>query len=152
MGRLNERSEEEAWLNARRSDVASYLKSEGVAHGEIGEDPAWHLWPYVSVWAIESLKSPGWVGWWVACGDHPTDYVSAKDIKDPRSVLRAIGERWTELSAYMLRGEAHPNIRIGTPEQWPELGQLLQARARIFLEWATRDDVWEEDDFEDTET
>ncbi len=136
------RSQEEAWLNTRRSDVANYLKSEGVAHGQIGEYPAWHLWPSVSIWAIESVKSPGWVGWWVVCGDHPTDYVSSKDIKDARSAMRAIGKRWNEVSAFMLRGETHPSITIGTSEQGPELGKLLQARADMLLKWAADDDIW----------
>jgi uncharacterized protein DUF4826 len=139
-----ERSEEEAWLNTRRSDVADYLKSEGVAHGQIGEYPAWHLWPHVSIWAIESVKSPGWVGWWVVCGDHPTDYVSSTDIKDPRSAMRAIGRRWNEVSAFMLRGETHPSITIGTPELMARTREVASVACRDASRVAADDDVWVE--------
>jgi hypothetical protein len=38
---------EEKWCAERRSEVVSYLISERVEHGEIGEWPAWHLAPYV---------------------------------------------------------------------------------------------------------
>ena len=75
---------EEQWCEDRRAQVAAYLQREGVEHGQIGEWPAWHVAPYVSIWAIESKKRPDRVGWWVICGDLPTDYVSAAKIKHPR--------------------------------------------------------------------
>ena len=44
---------EEQWCEARRAEVAAYLEREGVVHGRmhgrIGEWPAWHVAPYVSV-------------------------------------------------------------------------------------------------------
>lgn len=135
--------DDNSWIMNCRKMVQEYLIQEGVNHGRIGEYPAWHVSPYVSIWAIESLKSPGSVGWWVVCGDHPTDYVSAKDIKEPRAVLRAIGEKWVEVSHYMLQGKVHPEITIGTPESWPELGRLLEVRANIFLQWAEDEELWQ---------
>jgi hypothetical protein len=113
---------EERWCNERRAQVADYLKREGVTHGRIGEWPAWHTAPYVSVWAIESAKCHESVGWWVICGDLPTDYVSAANVKHPREAMRAISERWLELSGYMIRGEKHPDTTVGTPEEWGEHG------------------------------
>ncbi len=136
--------DENLWIMNCRKRVQEYLTQEGVHHGRIGEYPAWHVSPYVSVWAIESLKSPGSVGWWVVCGDHPTDYVSAKDIKEPREVLRYIGKKWNEVSHYMLQGKAHPEITIGTPDLWPELGKLLEARSNILLQWAKDEELWQE--------
>ncbi len=136
--------DENSWIMSCRKMVQEYLTQEGINHGRIGEYPAWHVSPYVSIWAIESLKSPGSVGWWVVCGDHPTDYVSAKDIREPRAVLRAIGEKWAEVSKYMLQGKAHPDITIGDPKLWPELGKLLEVRANIFLQWAEDDELWQE--------
>ena len=45
---------EERWCGEQRSRVADYLRSQGVDYGRIGQWPAWHLAPYVSIWAIES--------------------------------------------------------------------------------------------------
>ena len=84
---------EHRWCADRRVEVADYLAAEGVAHGQIGAWPAWHVAPYVSVWAIESKRKPGWVGWWVLCGDLPTDYVSAATIKHPRKAVEAFAHR-----------------------------------------------------------
>lgn len=51
---------EEKWCSERRSELAVYLKREGVTHGSIGEWPAWHIAPYVSIRAVESAKRPGY--------------------------------------------------------------------------------------------
>jgi len=75
---------EAQWFAERREEVTNYLKGEGVTHGQIGDEPAWHVTPYVSVWAVESLKSPGSVGWWAICGDMPNDYVSASKASNPK--------------------------------------------------------------------
>ena len=50
---------EESWCSHQRAQVAAYLANEKLAHGEIGEWPAWHIAPIVAVWAIESKKRPG---------------------------------------------------------------------------------------------
>ncbi|WP_353072428.1 DUF4826 family protein [Tunturiibacter gelidoferens] len=42
--------------------VTEYLAKEGLDHGKVGSWPAWHLVPYVSIWAVESLLAPGHVG------------------------------------------------------------------------------------------
>jgi hypothetical protein len=133
---------EEKWCSERRSEVADYLKHEGVTHGRIGEWPAWHIAPYVSIWAIESAESPEWVGWWVICGDLPTDYVSAETIKHPREAMRSIAERWLEVSGSMSRGEKHPTVKLGTPDSWPQLGPLLKSRAQLLAKWVKDDTAW----------
>ncbi|MEW6745775.1 MAG: DUF4826 family protein [Planctomycetota bacterium] len=43
---------EERWCAEMRGNVARYLAREQVPHGQIGEWPAWHVAPYVSVWAL----------------------------------------------------------------------------------------------------
>ncbi|MBI4558372.1 MAG: DUF4826 family protein [Candidatus Hydrogenedentes bacterium] len=136
---------EEKWCNECRARVADYLKGQGVTHGRIGEWPAWHIAPYVSIWAIESVKYPESVGWWAICGDVPTDYVSAATIKHPRDAMRALAESWFEVSDYMMRGEKHPTITMGTPQSWPEVGPLLKARAEILTEWANDESLWEDE-------
>jgi len=133
---------EERWCNDRQSEVAAYLDRERVLHGRIGEWPAWHVAPYVSVWAIESKANPGWVGWWVICGDLPTDYVSAEHIKHPRDAVRAFSVRWRDAAEGMARGEAPANFSVGSQSDWPALTPLLSARATLLQDWAEDPEVW----------
>jgi len=136
--------EEERWCQARRAQVAEYLRHEGVRHGRFGEWPAWHVAPYVSVWAIESGTTPDSVGWWVICGDGPTDYISAEEGRDhPREAVRTFATRWNEVASYMLRAEAHPTIELGSPRTWRELGPLLKSRAELLNSCAADDSVWQ---------
>jgi len=136
-------SEEERWCQERRAQVAEYLRAEGIRHGRIGDWPAWHMSPYVSIWAIESGTTPDSVGWWVICGDGPTDYVSAKRVKDPRAAVQAFADRWNEVASYMLRAEPHPTIELGSPKTWVELGPLLKRRAELLSSSAADDSVWQ---------
>ena len=133
---------EEAWVAEQRNKVADYLQREGVQHGEIGEWPAWHLQPHLAVLAIESRVAPGRMGWWAISGDCPTDYVSFHDADHPREAMRHFARQWAEVSSYMLRGEPHPETTIGTPDQWPELGDLLRRRSQILQQWADDDSIW----------
>jgi hypothetical protein len=138
--------EEERWCEEQRLKVRQYLVHEGVIHGEIGEWPAWHVAPYVPIWAIESMIAPGWVGWWVISGDCPTDYVSAERIKHPRDALREIGQQWEELSEYMSSGHEHLDSKIGRREDWSSLAPLLANRAALLLQWANNENIWNEED------
>jgi hypothetical protein len=135
---------EEKWCFSRLEDVQNYLEREGVKHGRVGEWPAWHLQPYVSVWAIESAEVPDAVGWWVISGDLPTDYITSEGIYEPRDAIRSFSKRWEEVSDYMLRGDSHPTIKIGSPDSWSELGPHLKSRADILWKWAEDDSIWSE--------
>jgi hypothetical protein len=137
---------EAQWFSERREEVANYLKGEGVMHGQIGDEPAWHVAPYVSIWAIEGLKSPGSVGWWAISGDLPNDYVPASKAKNPKEAMVAIASLWQEAAQYMARGERHPTFVIGTGENAEELAPMLESRAEILLDWANDPDVWEENE------
>src|SRR5262245_59010387 len=117
--------EDREWCDASRARVAEYLRSEGVDHGRIGEGPAWHVAPCVSLWAIESKARQGAIGWWAICGDLPTDYVSSSGLRHPREALRAIATSWLSQASLMARGETGCNTIIGTPESWPSLAPLL---------------------------
>jgi hypothetical protein len=136
---------EELWCAERRAEVAGYLERERVSHGRIGEWPAWHLAPYVSVWAVESDTKPGWVGWWVICGDLPNDRVSGESIKHPRDAMRAIAKVWLEQAEAMAQGQTRPDLRIGSPEDWPSLAPLLRSRASTLIHWADDDSLWAEE-------
>lgn len=134
---------EEAWCAAARECVAAYLANEGVTHGEIGEWPAWHVTPYVSVWAVESNTRSGWVGWWVVCGDLPTDYVSAQGVGHPREALRVIARRWRGYCDSVRNGTPPKEFGIRLVTESPaELLPLLESRAQVLEEWADDDAIW----------
>jgi hypothetical protein len=142
-GTVDDPAFEAQWCAQARARVAAYLKSEGVDHGRIGDWPAWHVAPYVAVWAIESKARPDWVAWWVISGDLPTDYISAAVIHHPRDAIKAIALRWRQLAHDMAAGQSPEDIRIGTPDDWAALAPLLAARASLLLEWANDDAIWD---------
>jgi hypothetical protein len=84
------------------------------------------------------------MGWWAISGDVPTDYVSFNDADHPREAMRHFARQWAEVSSFMLRGERHPESTIGTPDQWPELGNLLQRRAFLLQRFADDDTIWKD--------
>jgi hypothetical protein len=138
---------EERWCEQQRQCVADYLDSQGVEHGCIGEWPAWHVVPHVSIWAIESRARPGWIGWWAICGDLPTDYISSADVESPqhpRKAMRAIAERWLRQVDAWSQGLDCEDIRIAGPCSDRELAPLLETRARLLMDWADDDSLWED--------
>ena len=144
MKRTRRLSEEEKWCAARRKQVRLYVDGQHLKHGRIGLWPAWHVQPYLSLWAIESAACPDWVGWWVICGDLPTDYVSALRIKHPRTALRAFAKRWEKVADCMHRGRKHPTVRIGERSEWPNLEPLLRARAKLLVKFADDGEIWKQ--------
>ena len=135
-------SAEEQWCAERRKEVRAYLARQRIRRGHIGNWPAWHVHPYVSVWAVESGVRPGWVGWWVVCGDLPTDYVSAARIKHQRTALRAFARRWETVANCMRRGRAHPTVKIGERSDWTGLEPLLRRRAKLLAQFADDRNIW----------
>jgi len=131
--------EEEAWCAEQREEVAAYLASQdGLTHGEIGAWPAWHVAPYVSIWAIESVVRPGAVGWWAIRGDLPGDYCSSTDRGHPRLALRHFADSWRREVDETADG-AETIGRTGLPAH---LAPLLQARAELLAKWADDDALW----------
>ncbi|HTY88807.1 MAG TPA: DUF4826 family protein [Candidatus Acidoferrum sp.] len=138
----NDAKVEARWLAKQRDTVLRYLQDEGVRHRGVSSKPKWFIAPCASVWAVESMNTPGAVGWWAISGDLPTDYLSGNDAVDARNALAAFANRWREVSGYMLRGERRPTINIGPPDKWRELGDLLNRRAKIIKAWADDDAMW----------
>ena len=139
---------EERWCFAQQKSAADYLRSQNVKHGRIGEWPAWHIAPYVSIWAIESHARRESIGWWAICGDLPTDYISSADVKPPqhpRKAMRIFAQNWLELVKAWKDGREIENTRIGDPSEHEELEPLLEARAKLLNEWADNDSLWEEE-------
>jgi len=133
---------EEGWCRECHLTVAAYLAKEGLNHGEVGSWPAWHVAPYVSIWAVESLLAPGYVGWWAICGDLPTDYLSAATIKHPREAMLAFADTWKEVATSMRKGAPHPHIRIGPSEPNSELISLLEKRSDLLRRFAEDASAW----------
>ena len=106
--------------------------------GEVGEWPAWHIAPYVSVWAIESVIAPGSVGWWALCGDLPTDYCSATDCPSPRDAIAKIARTWQEAVAGTLPGDAMLK-GLGLDAS---LAPMLTSRANLLLDWESDPAIW----------
>lgn len=135
---------EQAWCMERRMEIIAYLQREGLEHGRVGESPAWHVAPYVSIWAIESIAVRDAVGWWAICGDLPSDYVSSADAKTPREAASQIAQAWLEAAAQMSAGAEPVGMTIGNLERGPELGLLLRARAELLLSWTQDENRWAE--------
>ncbi len=144
--RPSDPANEATWVAEQRASVAEYLRGLGVVHGRIGAWPAWHVHPYLAIWAIESMAVPGRVGFWAISGDVATDYVSFADAGEPRAVLRHFARVWAEYAGAMRRGERHPDWSIGEPEQSQELGELLARRAALLQNFADDDAIWDDDE------
>jgi hypothetical protein len=135
----------EHWCRSQRALIEDYLRSQGVTHGRIGAGPAWYVAPCVSIWAIESLARPEWIGWWVICGDLPTDYISSADVdppQHPRKAVRAIAIRWIEVVDAWKAGREYQGFRIAGPHSHEELAPLLESRAKLLLEWVDDESQW----------
>jgi len=136
---------EEAWCNEQHIIAKDYLQSQGLNHGRIGEWPAWHIAPYVSVWAIESNTQPESIGWWVISGDLPTDYISASDCvppQHPRKAIRVFASRWLEVINAWRVGQEYENFNIKGNSSKDELAPLLSARAQLLIKWADDESLW----------
>jgi len=136
---------ESDWLVKQRLTVEKYLQDQGIRHRGVSPEPKWFLAPYVAIWTVESLKTPGAVGWWAISGDLPTDYLSGNDASDAREAMTAFAHLWRETADCMLRGEEHPTLKIGPPAMRRELGDLLRRRAEILRDWIDDDEMWHED-------
>jgi hypothetical protein len=133
---------DEAWCAARAADVAAYLQRTALPHGRVGEWPAWHVMPYASIWAIESKDRPEWIGWWVLCGDLPTDGLPAQGIDTPRDAMRAFGKRWTAHADALDHGEVPPAWRHLGDDALPKLTAQLRTRGTALTTWAADDSAW----------
>jgi hypothetical protein len=143
----NDSEVEESWCRSQRASVESYLLAEGVKYRRIGDWPAWHVAPYVAVWAVESQARPEWIGWWVVSGDLPTDYISAADLarpQHPRKAVHIIAQRWLAMAEAWSDGCEFDAVIAG-PHALQELAPLLVARAKLLMKWVEDDSCWEEE-------
>jgi len=137
-----ERSDEEGWLRQERQKVLAYLASQKCEHAGVGEWPAFHIDPYIALWAVQSPSTLGRIGWWAISGDLPTDYMSSSSGYHPRDALRHFSAAWRSVAESMARGEAHPRTKMGPPELWPTMAPLLRSRAAILRDYADDESLW----------
>lgn len=135
---------EERWCAQQRANVLAYLAAQQCPSTKVGEWPAWHVAPILSLWAVESVEHSGWVGWWAVSGDFPTDYTECRDERHPRQGLRDIGLRWQIAAEKWMNGEEGGDWQLGAGKNHAELAPLLMARAELFLEIARDDENWGE--------
>ena len=135
-------TKDEKWVAEQRQQAVAYLEREAVRHGGVGDWPAFHVSPYIAIWAVQSNVAAGKIGWWVATGDCPSDYISGKGIVNPRVAMDAFSRGWKSMAVYMKKGRNPPGSRIGTAQNRKVLGRLLHRRATVLAQWASDRDVW----------
>lgn len=133
---------EEHWCDEQHQLVVSYLRKQGIADPNVGQWPAWHIFPVIAVWAVESKARPNSVGWWAISGDLPIDYTSCGDERHPRQALRDIGERWCKAAASWVKGQRSDLMQLNSPEQERELAPLLESRGHSLIQWSHDDAIW----------
>lgn len=128
------------WGASERQKVRDYLaKQDGLVHGAVGEWPAWRLATRVSLWAVESVRSPGAIGWWVICGDLPTDYCTGgPDCRIPRLAVGKIVQRWRNALDQFKDGDP----TIGELGIDGNLAPLLRTRVSALSELLSDDAIW----------
>lgn len=136
--------DDEAWCAARSAEVAAHVQALGLASGRLGDGPAWHVAPYAGIWAVESAHRPEWVGWWVVCGDLPTDALPAQGVDTPRDALRAFGKRWLAHADSLDRGEVPAAWAHRAAAEFPKFSALLKRRGAALQAWAEDDASWPE--------
>ena len=141
MSKVTEQLSEDEWVAIEREKVISYLVQQGCEHGGVAEWPAFHLDPYLALWAVQSAKAPGRIGWWVISGDVPTDYMSGSSGYHPRDAMRYLSGQWMQIADCMARGVRH-SYMIGRPDQWPTLAPLLRSRAETISRYAEDNELW----------
>jgi len=138
---------EKRWCDEQWVAVFSYLFSQNVQHGRVGDWPAWHVAPKAAIWAIESLARPESIGWWVISGDVPTDYISSAEVQPPqhpRKAMQVFANNWLALVAAWKDGQELDNVRIAGSTSYVQLAPLLKSRAQLLMEWAEDDTLWDE--------
>ncbi|WP_267388708.1 DUF4826 family protein [Sphingomonas sp. GC_Shp_3] len=135
---------DDEWCAKQREQVIVYLSDEGFHSPTVGDWPAWHVTPVVSVWAVESVEYPGAVGWWAVSGDFPTDYITCSGDRSPRQALREIGDRWRKAAALWADRKSADGFGLRNAANEHELAPMLAIRAELFLNFAADDRNWEQ--------
>jgi len=131
------------WLREQRAIVEKYLHGEEIRLVGVMENPIWFIAPYVALWKTSELNSGKQKDLWVISGDLPTDYVELSSVQPPREALLCFAKHWKAMSKEMLKGNFPKSWRTGRLEDQKDLGDLLERRANILLDWAADDQMWQ---------
>jgi hypothetical protein len=141
--------DEKAWIESARPELVSYIKRSVEECGDIGRVPAFHIAPIIAVWAVESKKHPGMVGFWAFSGDIPGDVITRDwlDKKDnPRKALNRMITIWKGYLPHLEIGDSPPGINMGIDgKQRKDMAGLLGKRIEIFSEMVNDDSIWDDD-------
>ncbi len=145
---MNEQDEEK-WIKNERHSVIQYIKRNVEEYGNIGEWPAFHIAPIIAVWAVESKKTPGWVGFWAFSGNLPGDVIQRNwnDKGDnPRKALSRMNDVWRTYIKHLEIGNNPPNVNMGIDgSQRMDMAKMLNDKVKMFDEMVNDDDLWEDD-------
>lgn len=133
-----------SWVDSERKKVIKYLEKQRIAEPNVGPWPAFEVSPYFAIWAVESKKIKGKIGWWAFSGDIPTDYVSEDGKCHPRNALKILLNTWNSYMPFLKRGKQPPEMRFGDGNNLPYLAELLEKRISIFTEYLNDDALWDE--------
>ena len=134
----------ENWVVNERTKVEEYLSKQGIENPTVGPWPAFEIAPHFAIWAVESKKVAGKIGWWAFSGDCPTDYVTEDGKCHPRNALRILLDQWREQIPYMKNGQQPPNTRFNDQYELSMLGELIETRVEILEAWLLDDGLWED--------
>ena len=132
------------WVSLQRQDIEHYLERQGIKSPNVGLWPAFDVAPYFAIWAVESQKTAGKIGWWAFSGDCPTDYVSEMGECHPRAALGNLLESWRNSIPHMKVGRSPPNTRLGPEEDLSMLADLLESRVALLHRWYLDDKLWDD--------
>ena len=135
-------NEFEIWNRDLRLRVIDYLQNEGIESPQVGDWPAFDVAPHFGIWCVESKKVKGKIGWWAFAGDCPTDYVLENGKCHPREALGDLLARWKECIPLLKSGQQPSGMKFGDGSNPKLLGELLETRVGVLVEWLNDDDIW----------
>lgn len=92
--------------------------------------------PLTSIWVVQSVGTPGFHGWFVVTGDHPTDIVGMGGVEGAKDALVHFSNKWQRAANILMEGEDYPDFRIENIEDRPKIGWAISQRAEAFKELA----------------
>jgi hypothetical protein len=134
----------EQWVDKERRRVEAYLETQGIAAPRVGPWPAFDVAPCFAIWAVESKRQAGKIGWWAFSGDCPTDYVTEDGKCHPRNALELLLKQWNSYLPELKIGKQPSQATLGSGSNLQELGQLLEKRVVLLREWLADDSLWED--------
>jgi hypothetical protein len=137
--------DERLWCAVQRRAAVECLADAGIKPGSIPDMPEWHLSPCLSLWLIEAGRGDRATGWWVICGELPSDLFPAIAVFGPRNAMHAFGMRWLEAVSCLERGEPHPVLRACPPDDAGGFAAMLRSRADFLVSWSEDDMCWDID-------